>query len=111
MKAPNLIALTVSVLIAGTSVFALRSVDDRVAALASVPAFVNGVRVVDLPALNVRPTAADVREAALGSEASLDSAAATRRRSAEDRAAALIGAQMAMPYYSFGNALRRTAKE
>lgn len=111
MKAPNLIALTASVLIAGTSVFALRSFDDRVAALASVPAFVNGVRVVDLPALEVRPTVADVREAALGSEASLDSAAATLRRSAEDRAAALIGAQMAMPYYSFGNALRRTAKE
>ncbi|SDF32068.1 MULTISPECIES: hypothetical protein [Rhodanobacteraceae] len=111
MKAPNLIALTASVLIAGTSVFALRSFDDRAAAMIAAPHFVNGVRVVDLPALEVRPTAADVREAALGSEASLDSAAAALKRGAEDRAAALIGAQLAMPYYSFGNALRRTAKD
>jgi hypothetical protein len=111
MKAPNFIALTASVLIAGTSVFALRSFDDRAAALVAAPHFVNGVRVVDLPALQVRPTDADVREAALASEATLDSAAAALKRSAEDRAAALIGAQLAMPYYSFGNALRRTAKD
>ena len=32
MKAPNLIALTASLLIAGTSVFALRSFDDRAVA-------------------------------------------------------------------------------
>jgi hypothetical protein len=111
MKAPNFIALTASVLIAGTSVFALRSFDDRAAALVAAPHFVNGVRVVDLPAIQVRPTDADVREAVLASEATLDSAAAALRRSAEDRAAALIGAQLAMPYYSFGNALRRTAKD
>ncbi len=111
MKAPNFIALTASVLIAGTSVFALRSFDDRAAALVASPNFVNGVRVVDLPAIQVRPTDADVREAVLASEATLDSAAAALRRSAEDRAAALIGAQLAMPYYSFGNALRRTAKD
>jgi len=111
MKAPNLIALTASVLIAGTSVFALRSFDDRAAALVAAPHFVNGVRVVDLPAVQVRPTDADVREAVLASEATLDSAAAAIKRSAEDRAAALIGAQLAMPYYSFGNALRRTAKD
>ncbi|APG06154.1 hypothetical protein BJI69_21100 [Luteibacter rhizovicinus DSM 16549] len=111
MKAPNLIALTASVLIAGTSVFALRSFDDRAAALVAAPHFVNGVRVVDLPAIQVRPTDADVREAVLASEATLDSAAAAIKRSAEDRAAALIGAQLAMPYYSFGNALRRTAKD
>lgn len=111
MKAPNLIALTASVLIAGTSVFALRSFDDRAAALVAAPYFVNGVRVVDLPAIQVRPTDADVREAVLASEATLDSAAAAIKRSAEDRAAALIGAQLAMPYYSFGNALRRTAKD
>jgi hypothetical protein len=111
MKAPNLIALTASVLIAGTSVFALRSFDDRAAAMVAAPHYVNGLRVVDLPALEVRPSDADVREAALGSEATLDSAAAAIKRSAEDRAAALIGAQLAMPYYSFGNALRRTAKD
>ena len=111
MKAPNFIALTASVLIAGTSVFALRSFDDRAAALVAAPHFVNGVRVVDLPAIQVRPTDADVREAVLASEATLDSAAAAIKRSAEDRAAALIGAQLAMPYYSFGNALRRTAKD
>ncbi len=111
MKAPNFIALTASVLIAGTSVFAMRSFDDRAAAMVAAPHFVNGVRVVDLPAIHVRPTDADVREAVLASEATLDSAAAALKRSAEDRAAALIGAQLAMPYYSFGNALRRTAKD
>ncbi|KJV33846.1 hypothetical protein [Luteibacter yeojuensis] len=111
MKAPNLIALTASFLIAGTSVFALRSFDDRAAAMVAAPHFVNGIRVVDLPALEVRPTDADVREAALLGEATLDSAADALRRSAEDRAAALISAQLAMPYYSFGNALRHTAKD
>jgi hypothetical protein len=111
MKAPNLIALTASVLIAGTSVFALRSFDDRVAAMSAAPHFVNGTRVVDLPAIVVRPSDAEVREARLASEDTLDSAAVAIRSSAEDRAAALIGAQLAMPYYSFGNALRRTAKE
>ncbi|WP_448101024.1 hypothetical protein [Luteibacter jiangsuensis] len=111
MKAPNLIALTASVLIAGTAVFALRSFDDRAAAMLAAPHFVNGTAVVDLPSLEVRPTAADVREAALLSEASFDSAADALKRNAEDRAAALIRAQLAMPYYSFGNALRQTAKE
>ncbi|QWT22226.1 hypothetical protein KPL74_09475 [Bacillus sp. NP157] len=111
MKAPNLIALTASFLIAGTSVFALRSFDDRATAMVAAPHFVNGIRVVDLPSLEVRPTAADVREAAQLGEATLDSAADALRRSAEDRAAALISAQLAMPYYSFGNALRHSAKD
>lgn len=111
MKAPNLIALTASVLIAGSSVFALRSFDDRAAAMAAAPHTIAGLTVVDLPAIEVHPTAADARDAAPGAEASLDSAAAALRRSASDRAAALIGAQLAMPYYSFGNALRRSAKD
>ncbi|QDE40097.1 hypothetical protein FIV34_13150 [Luteibacter pinisoli] len=111
MKAPNLIALTASILIAGTSVFALRSFDDRAAQMVAAPHFVNGIRVVDLPALEVRPTDADVRAAALLGNATLESAADALRRSAEDRAAALISAQLAMPYYSFGNALSHTAKE
>ena len=91
--------------------FALRSFDDRAAAMIAAPHFVNGTRVIDLPSLEVRPTDADVREAMLASGATLDSAADALKRSAEDRAAALIGAQLAMPYYSFGNALRQTAKE
>ncbi|GAA0910350.1 hypothetical protein GCM10009552_22250 [Rothia nasimurium] len=111
MKAPNLIALSASILIAGTSVFALRSFDDRVAAMTAAPHYVNGIRVTDLPSLTVRPTDADVRQAMLATEASLGSAADAIKRSAEDRAAALIGAQLSMPYYSFGNALRQSAKE
>jgi len=111
MKAPNLIALTASLLIAGTSVFALRSFDDRAASMLAAPHFVNGTHVVDLAPIEVRPTDAEVRQAMLASEDTLDSAAAAIKRSAEDRAAALIGAQLAMPYYSFGNALRHTAKE
>lgn len=111
MKAPNFIALTASVLIAGTSVFALRSFDDRVAAIAAAPHYVNGTRVVELPAIVVSPTDADVRQALPSGREVLDSAAAALRQSAEDRAAALIGAQLSMPYYSFGSALRQSAKE
>ncbi|KAF1006516.1 MAG: hypothetical protein GAK28_02534 [Luteibacter sp.] len=111
MKAPNFIALTASILIAGTSVFALRSFDDRAALMSAEPHFINGVRVVDLPSLTVRPTDADVRQAMLATEASLGSAADAIKRSAEDRAAAIIGAQLSMPYYSFGNALRHSAKD
>lgn len=111
MKAPNLIALTASFLIAGTSVFALRSFDDRAAAMAAAPHFINGVQVVTLPGVVVSPTEADWREAGQQAASPLDNAAAAIRRSAEDRAAALISAQLAMPYYSFGNALSHTAKE
>ncbi|MDF3981448.1 hypothetical protein P3W24_05625 [Luteibacter sp. PPL201] len=111
MKAPNLIALTASLLIAGTSVFALRSFDDRAAALSAAPHVVNGIRVVDLATVTVRPTDADVRQALPAGEAVIDSAAAALKRSAEDRAAALIGAQLSMPYYSFGTALRPSAKD
>ncbi|TCV94521.1 hypothetical protein EC912_1034 [Luteibacter rhizovicinus] len=111
MKAPNLIAVTASLLIAGASVFVLRSFDDRISTLAAAPAMINGVRVIDLAPVTVRPTAADVREATRTSEATLDNAAAAIRRNAEERAMALLGSQLAMPYYSFGNVLSRTAKD
>lgn len=111
MKAPNLIALTASILIAGTSVFALRSFDDRAAALSAAPHYINGTRVVDLPAVVVKPTDAEVRQAMPTGQHVFDSAADALRRSAEDRAAALIGAQLSMPYYSFGSALRQSAKD
>jgi hypothetical protein len=111
MNAPNLVALAASVLLAGTSIAALGSFDGRAAQMAAAPRYVNGVRVVDLPGIVVRPTDAQVREADASVAVVLDAAASALKASAEDRAAALLSSQITMPYYSFGTAIRPTAKD
>ncbi|MBB3228885.1 hypothetical protein FHW69_003530 [Luteibacter sp. Sphag1AF] len=111
MKAPNLIAVTASLLIAGASVFVMRSFDDRIPTHVAPPAMINGARVTDLAPIMVRPTAAQVRDAAQANEATLGTTAEAIRREAESRTMALLSSQLAMPYYSFGNVLSRTAKE
>jgi hypothetical protein len=108
MKAPNLFAVSASLLIVGASLFALRSFDDQVARAAPATS-IHGIPVVDLAPVEVKPTAADYRAAAL--LADMPVATSFLGRDAQQTAAVLIGSQLTMPYYSFGNVLSRARKD
>ncbi|HKR76227.1 MAG TPA: hypothetical protein VJR95_06150 [Rhodanobacter sp.] len=60
-------------------------------------AWINGIHVTNLPAVEVIPTAAELRAAAL-----LEHAAVGIVTLPDSGRAAQLGAQLAMPYYSFG---------
>ncbi|WP_266168198.1 hypothetical protein [Dyella subtropica] len=107
MKAPNLIALTAAVLF---TTAALAAVNSNVK---TAPASeINGVKVITLAPIDVRPTAEDLRAAALLADASIASATVSpmMARAAQSRAG-LLGAQLAMPYYSFGTTLGRISSK
>ncbi|MEI7038018.1 hypothetical protein [Fulvimonas yonginensis] len=106
MKAQNLIALAAATLFTATGLVALNS-PVRTAPVSEI----NGVRVVTLAPVVVHPTAAELRASAL-----LDAgvASATFAPALEGRAeagATLLGAQLAMPYYSFGTQFARASKD
>lgn len=106
MKAPNPIAITAAVLFTTVSLIALSPNTPK-----SPAAEINGMKVINLPAVYVSPTAADQRAAALLTAADLsitNSPLADRT----ENAASLLGAQLTMPYYSFGSAkFARISKE
>lgn len=60
-------------------------------------AWINGIHVTNLPAVEVTPTAAELKAAAL-----LEHAAVGIVTLPDGGRAAQLGAQLAMPYYSFG---------
>jgi hypothetical protein len=97
MKAPNPIAITAAVLFTTVSLIALSPNTPKVPA-----AEINGVKVIDLAPVEVRPTAEDQRAAALLTAASLTIANSPIARQSES-SLSLFGAQLAMPYYSFGS--------
>jgi hypothetical protein len=97
MKAPNPIAITAAVLFTTVSLVALSPSTPRVPA-----AEINGVKVINLAPVEVRPSADDERAAALLTAASLTIANSPIARQSES-GASLLGAQLAMPYYSFGS--------
>lgn len=100
MKAQNLnlVALAAATLLTLTGLVAINS---RVA-VAPVSE-INGVKVIDLAPIEVRPTAEDMRTAALLADASVASAIAMPTLAGDtESSASLLGAQLAMPYYSFG---------
>ncbi|GGA17727.1 hypothetical protein [Dyella nitratireducens] len=97
MKAPNPIAITAAVLFTTVSLIAVTSGNPKLPAAPS-----NGEKVFTLPGIEVHPTAEDRRAASLLSEASLTIANSPLANKTES-AASLLGAQLAMPYYSFGS--------
>lgn len=106
MKAPNPIAITAAVLFTTVSLVALSPTTTKAPA-----AEINGVKVITLPAVDVRPTADDQRAAAMLTAASLTIANSPLVNKAQS-GASLLGAQLAMPYYSFGSAkFPRISKE
>jgi hypothetical protein len=102
MKMPNLFALSAAVMI---TAFSLSTV------LADQPyhrvSHVNGVKIVDLPAVSVTPSAEDRRAAALLSSTAEDGTDVV----AMDSEASLNSSPLSMPYYSFGSEFGRISKE
>lgn len=106
MKA-NLLALTAAALFTTAGLVAI---DSNVKSLPVTE--INGVKVIDLAPVEVRPTAEDMRAAALFADAgvaALTVAPLLRPESAASHG--VLGAQLAMPYYSFGNQFGRISKE
>jgi hypothetical protein len=103
----NLPALFAATLITLGSLAALHSQP------VSTPASqINGVRVIDLAPVSVRPSATELRQAARSNEADLASALVLPAFDARTTTgASLLGAQLAMPYYSFGSKLGHSSKE
>ena len=107
MKAQNLIALTAAALITATSLLAMNT-PVRTAPVSEI----NGVRVINLAPVEVTPSAAELRASAMLDEADLASATlAPALDTHADVGATLLGAQLAMPYYSFGTQFARASKE
>jgi hypothetical protein len=107
MKAQNLISLAAATLFTATGLVALNT------PVRSAPASeINGIRVVDLAPVQVSPSASDLRAAALLSDADITSATlAPTLGTRAETGATLLGAQLAMPYYSFGTKFARASKE
>lgn len=106
MKAQNLIALAAATLFTATGLVALNT-PVRTAPVSEI----NGIRVVNLAPVEVRPTASEMR-AALLDDTDVSSAVLAPALDAHAEAGAtLLGAQLAMPYYSFGTKFARASKE
>ncbi|MFC3653822.1 hypothetical protein ACFONN_19925 [Dyella humi] len=106
MKAPNPIAITAAVLFTTVSLIALSPNTPK-----APTSEINGMKVITLPTVDVRPTAEDQRAAAMLTTASLALANSPLASKAES-GASLLGAQLTMPYYSFGSTkLARISKE
>lgn len=107
MKAQNLIALAAATLFTATGLVAMNST------VRTTPVSeINGIRVVDLAPVEVVPSASDLRAAALLEAADITSATLAPSLSTHAEAGAtLLGAQLAMPYYSFGTQIARASKE
>jgi hypothetical protein len=105
MKA-NLLALTAAALFTTAGLAAIHS-NVKAAPMSEI----NGVRVITLAPVDVRPTADDFRAAAL-SEAGVAAMTISPLLSPASPAnASVLGAQLAMPYYSFGTTFGRISKE
>ncbi|MDE2307767.1 MAG: hypothetical protein KGJ97_05680 [Xanthomonadaceae bacterium] len=113
MKAQKLIASVAAILFTTASLSAVNyNVDVHQAAATRI----DGRNVTDLAPIQVRPSADDLRAAALlpdARTASIASIPALDRAAAGSggRRFALISSQLVMPYYSFGNKFGRITKE
>ncbi|WP_267225976.1 hypothetical protein [Dyella silvae] len=107
MKANNLLALTAAALFTTVGLAAIHT------NVTSLPAAeINGVKVIDLAPVVVRPTAEDMRAAALLADASVAAITAAPLLSADATpATTVLGAQLAMPYYSFGTKFGRISSK
>jgi len=107
MKANNLLALTAAALFTTVGLAAIHS------NVSSLPVSeINGVKVIDLAPVEVRPTAEDRRAAALMADANIATVSVSPLLAQNATSGAVLGSQLAMPYYSFGsNQFGRISKE
>jgi hypothetical protein len=107
MKTPNLLALSAAVILTAAGLASMNHGVTRIPV-----AEINGIRIIDLTPVNVTPTAEDLRNAALTAFVNVHATPAANGLEARSEAdIRLVGTQMAMPYYSFGNKLGRISKE
>jgi hypothetical protein len=98
MKANNLLALTAAALFTTVGLAAINS------NVNSLPVSeINGVKVIDLAPVTVRPSAEDLRAAAMLADANVATLSSAPLLSAEAASNVVLGSQLAMPYYSFGS--------
>lgn len=115
----KLIAAAAAVLMTSASLAttALLSMAPQVASAEKTPVTIfNGLKVTNLPAVDVQPSASDRVEASLLVDIGTIGLATlpTLGRSEQENASVplgLIGSQLVMPYYSFGKAFDRISKE
>jgi len=107
MKANNLLALAAAALFTTVGLAAIHS------NVRSLPVSeINGVKVIDLAPVVVRPTAEDLRTAALLADASVATVTVSPLLVPGAASSVRLGTELAMPYYSFGsNKLGRISKE
>lgn len=110
MKAQNLIASIAAVLFTAASLSAVHyNVDARQAGYPEV----NGISIVNLPAVHVYASAAEMRDAVLlprtGPNATL--VPIHMGGTGAPESLSLIGSSMTMPYYSFGKKFGSITKE
>jgi len=77
------------------------------------PSEIDGIKVIDLAPVSVRPSAKELRSASLLTDmgtAALVTLPALGQGN-ETAQLSLVGSQLAMPYYSFGNKFGRISKE
>lgn len=102
MKANNLLALTAAALFTTVGLAAIHS------NVHSLPVSeINGVKVIDLAPVEVRPTAEDMRAAVLYDAGMAAVTISPLLRPEVAAARGVLGAQLAMPYYSFGTQFGR----
>ncbi|MGA0588140.1 hypothetical protein ACO2Q2_13565 [Dyella sp. KRB-257] len=107
MKAPSLLALSAAVLVTAAGLASMNHGITR-----APVAEIDGIRVIDLAPVNVSPSAEELRAAALSAVSHAPALPAPNGLGGRAEAdIPLVGSQMAMPYYSFGNRLGRITKE
>jgi len=111
MKAQNLIASIAAVLLTAAS---LSAVDYNVASQPTPASRTHAASVTDLAPIQVSPSAAEMRSAALLADigsAGIATVPSMANASGNTEQFSLLGSQLVMPYYSFGNKFGRITKE
>jgi len=111
MKAQNLIASVAAVLLTAAS---LSAVDYNVASQPTPASRTHAASVTDLAPIQVSPSAAEMRSAALLADigsAGIATVPSMANASGNTEQFSLLGSQLVMPYYSFGNKFGRITKE
>jgi len=112
MKAQNLISSVAAALLTFASLSAVNyNVDSQLAAASKTHA----IKVTELAPVTVRPSAAEMRAAALLADVGSGIATVPSLSRIDGTGTAesfsLLGSPLAMPYYSFGNKFGRITKE
>lgn len=102
IRTTPLLSLAAAILITGFGLFALSHGSAGIQ-----PGVIDGIRVTNLAPVVVHPTASEMRAAMLDADAETGAAVMTLPHSVET-SASMLGAQLAMPYYSFGHTTGNT---